>query len=162
MILYHGSNIEVREPRIINTNKCLDFGAGFYLTSDKEQARDWAITKTKRRKTGVPVISVFDFNDVYAGDNLNIKKYGKPDLEWLSFVVDNRRGQYSGILFDIVIGAVANDRTILTVNDYISGAISAKTALILLEPDKLTDQYAFLTYNGLKALKFKEGIFNVG
>lgn len=28
MILYHGSNIEVKEPRIIVSNKALDFGSG--------------------------------------------------------------------------------------------------------------------------------------
>ena len=86
----------------------------------------------------------------------------RSNREWLNFVVDNRKGQYSGKLFDVVIGPVANDKTILTINDYISGAISEETALILLEPSKLTDQYAFLTYAGLQTLKFKEAIVNVG
>lgn len=43
MILYHGSNVEVQKPRIITTNKGLDFGSGFYLTSDIEQATRWSI-----------------------------------------------------------------------------------------------------------------------
>lgn len=158
VILYHGSNVEVRKPRIINANKYLDFGAGFYLTSDIEQAKRWAIRKTKRRNRGAPVISIFEFDVFYALETLNIKKYDKPDLEWLNFVVANRMGQYSGELFDIAIGAVANDRTILTINDYISGAFPAETALILLEPSKLTDQYAFLTHRGLETLKFKETV----
>lgn len=76
--------------------------------------------------------------------------------------VDNRKGQYSGELFNVVIGPVANDQTILTINDYISGAISEETALILLEPSKLTDQCVFLTYAGLQTLRFKEAILNVG
>ena len=38
MVLYHGSNIEVKEPKIIKSKRLLDFGTGFYLTSDYEQA----------------------------------------------------------------------------------------------------------------------------
>lgn len=43
MILYHGSNVEVNEPKIIKSKRLLDFGTGFYLTSDFEQAKKWAI-----------------------------------------------------------------------------------------------------------------------
>ncbi len=38
MILYHGSNVAVREPSIIVSNRALDFGAGFYTTSNLAQA----------------------------------------------------------------------------------------------------------------------------
>ena len=55
MILYHGSNVEVQNPRIITTNRGLDFGSGFYLTSDVEQATRWSILKTKRRGSGMPI-----------------------------------------------------------------------------------------------------------
>ena len=39
MILYHGSNVEVKNPKIIQSKRLLDFGTGFYLTSDYEQAK---------------------------------------------------------------------------------------------------------------------------
>ena len=39
MTLYHGSNVEVNDPKLIPTKRLLDFGAGFYLTSDFEQAK---------------------------------------------------------------------------------------------------------------------------
>lgn len=54
MNLYHGSNLEVREPKIIPSKRLLDFAVGFYLTSDFEQARKWAIRTTNIRKTGQP------------------------------------------------------------------------------------------------------------
>lgn len=108
------------------------------------------------------ILSVFEFDNEIEKSDVIVRKFTKPNREWLNFVVDNRKGQYSGKLFDVVIGPVANDKTILTINDYISGAISEETALILLEPSKLTDQYAFLTYAGLQTLKFKEAIVNVG
>ena len=34
MILYHGSNIVVEKPMILIPNPYLDFGAGFYITSN--------------------------------------------------------------------------------------------------------------------------------
>ena len=40
MILYHGSNAEVRLPRILTTNRSLDFGAVFYTTSSLNQAEN--------------------------------------------------------------------------------------------------------------------------
>lgn len=38
-----------------------------------------------------------------------------------------------------------------------SGMIDEETALILLKPQKLSDQYAFLTEKGISVLKFDGG-----
>ena len=38
MILYHGSNIEVRNPHLLKIQRDMDFGKGFYTTSDFQQA----------------------------------------------------------------------------------------------------------------------------
>ena len=38
MILYHGSNVTVEEPKLIKQNRYLDFGYGFYTTTNKTQA----------------------------------------------------------------------------------------------------------------------------
>ena len=38
MILYHGSNLTVSEPRLIVQNRFLDFGFGFYTTTNRVQA----------------------------------------------------------------------------------------------------------------------------
>ena len=38
MTVYHGSNIEVREPKILKPNRELDFGNGFYTTTNLDQA----------------------------------------------------------------------------------------------------------------------------
>lgn len=43
MIVYHGSNLDVRTPELLPSKRLLDFGAGFYVTSDFEQAKKWAI-----------------------------------------------------------------------------------------------------------------------
>ena len=63
MILYHGSNVVVKEPQIIKSKRLLDFGTAFYLTSDFEQAKKWAVRTAARRAEGVPTISVFSINE---------------------------------------------------------------------------------------------------
>ena len=49
MKLYHGSNVEVRNPKIHPNLRALDFGAGFYLTSSEAQAIRWAKIVVRRR-----------------------------------------------------------------------------------------------------------------
>ena len=43
------------------------------------------------------------------------------------------------------------------IQDYMAGRITEETALVLLKPQKLTDQYAFLTTKGLSNLSYIEG-----
>ena len=42
MLLYHGTNVRFEKPKVIVPNRTLDFGMGFYTTSDRKQASDWA------------------------------------------------------------------------------------------------------------------------
>lgn len=50
MILYHGSNLTVSEPKLVVQNRFLDFGYGFYTTTNIVQAKGFATKVTKRRK----------------------------------------------------------------------------------------------------------------
>ena len=45
MRLYHGSNVEVREPRIQEPSHALDFGPGFYTTLNRDQAKALAFIR---------------------------------------------------------------------------------------------------------------------
>lgn len=155
MLLYHGSNVEVSEPRIIVTSRTLDFGAGFYTTSDLGQARRWAELQTRRRGSGSVTVSVFEY-DGSASQRLSVRNFAGASAEWLDFVSENRKATYRGKKYDIAIGPVANDNTMPVINDYMSGAIDRETAIVLLRPQKLTDQYAFLTAAGLGFLRYVE------
>ena len=42
MVIYHGSNVCVTEPKLIQQNRFLDFGFGFYTTTNKKQAIGFA------------------------------------------------------------------------------------------------------------------------
>lgn len=153
MILYHGSNVQVSKPKIIVSNRTLDFGAGFYTTSDKEQAIKWSKAQTIRRSIGEPTVSVYEFDENKIME-LSVLRFEFADSDWLKYVTDNRKGIYEGAKYDVVIGAVANDNTMPVINNYMAGIINEETALILLKPQKLSDQYAFLTEKGLSTLKY--------
>lgn len=155
MILYHGSNIEVKEPKIIESKRLLDFGKGFYLTSDFEQAKKWSIRTTKRREEGVPTISVFELTENELG-KLQVLSFEQPDKEWLRYISGNRTDRTAHDVYDIVIGPVANDQAIRTVNNYLKGYFTEEIAIQLLLPQKLKDQYNFKTERALSILKFKE------
>ena len=45
MILYHGSNVVIKNPISTKGRSDVDFGSGFYLTADKNMARKWASNK---------------------------------------------------------------------------------------------------------------------
>lgn len=156
MRLYHGSNVDVNEPKIIVSNRTLDFGAGFYTTSSEEQAMKWAKQQALRRGAGTPTVSVFELDEDKL-ETLSVLRFKTANSDWLNYVTANRKGAYTGKKYDIVIGPVANDNTMPVINDYMTGTINEETALILLKPQKLTDQYAFLTWKGLSALRFVEG-----
>lgn len=157
MILYHGSNLEVRLPRIITSNRTLDFGAGVYTTSSKAQALKWSEIQTLRRRKGVPTVSVYSFDESCVS-SFNVLRFDGPCREWLEFVVANRKAIYSGKKYDMVIGPVANDNTMPVINDYISGSIDEARALLYLMPQKLVDQYAFLTCRILEKITFIEAV----
>ena len=110
MILYHGSNLEVRQPRIMDRLRALDFGAGFYTTSSRDQAVKWAKAVVKRRQTGAPCINRYYLNEADL-NGIRVLKFDSPSEKWLDFVVQNRRGLPQAS-FDLVIGPVANDATL--------------------------------------------------
>ena len=46
MILYHGSNIEIDKIDLTKSKPYKDFGKGFYLSADKQQAQRMAEQRT--------------------------------------------------------------------------------------------------------------------
>lgn len=155
MILYRGSNIQVDRPRVLGSLRALDFGAGFYTTSSREQAEKWAGIVTKRRQTGVPTISSYSFDEKVSA-SLKILKFDSPDGDWLDFVVANRTEQPVSIEYDLIIGPVADDSTLPVIDDYADGRYTKDEAIRRLLPQKLTDQYAFLTDKALSFLTFRK------
>ena len=156
MLLYHGSNTQVLNPQILESDRRLEFGRGFYLTSSFEQALRWAELTVKRRETGKSVVSVFELDEAKL-TNLKVLRFNQAQKEWLEYVTLNRKNQYiPADDYDIVTGPVANDRTMPVISLYFSGVYDIEETIKRLMPQKLHDQYTFKTDRALKTLKFLE------
>ena len=158
MKLYHGSNVEVREPKILKSNRALDFGPAFYMTSDYEQAKKWAKLTADRKKSGTSIINEFEFDDERI-EKLKAIRYESANREWLRFVSECRSEQRNGEEYDIIIGPVANDRTFDVISLYLIGVYDEDEAIRRLLPFKLKDQYAFKSGKALELLTFRRGIY---
>ena len=157
MKLYHGSNVTVKNPKIIESDRALDFGTGFYLTTDFEQAKKWAIITTERRKKGKSLISVFEILEEVM-NKLSILRFDSANKEWLEFVAKNRKNKKVDENVDIIIGPVANDNTMPVITLYLRGDYDADEAIKRLLTQKLKDQVVFKNENSLKHLRFEEVI----
>ena len=159
MILYHGSNMVVEKPRLIEQNRFLDFGYGFYTTTNKAQAENFA-QKIAARRGGTPTVNVYEIDDNIGSELLKIKRFNAPDEEWLDFVSAHRNGTYDGEQYDLIIGAVANDDVYRTLQVYSAGLLTKEQALEALKIKKLFDQYVFATNEAISLLKFikSEGV----
>ena len=154
MLLYHGSNITVEEPRLIEQTRGLDFGSGFYLTTNENQAARFSGIIINRRKSGIATVSVYEFDMETAEKTLNICRFESADAKWLKFVTDSRLKIYQGYDYDIVIGAVANDTVMPTIQALLGGFISEEAALITLKTSKLVDQVCLKSERALNLLRF--------
>ncbi|MCL1907989.1 MAG: DUF3990 domain-containing protein [Holophagaceae bacterium] len=158
MLLYHGSNTEVAEPRLMEQTRGLDFGQGFYLTSREGQARGFSERVIKRHKKGIATVNVYDYGETGAEQTLDIKLFPEPNAEWLAFVRDNRLKTYSGKQYDLIIGPVANDNVFLTIQALVIGQFTIEAALVALKSYKLFDQYCFATEKALSMLRFVRSV----
>ena len=95
MLLYHGSNVEVKTPRLIIKSRGLDFGSGFYLTSNREQAEEFSEKVARRNNSVSKIVSVFEYIETAPVD-LSILSFYEPSIEWLDFTRQNRLLMYSG------------------------------------------------------------------
>ncbi|MCL2283963.1 MAG: DUF3990 domain-containing protein [Fibromonadales bacterium] len=152
MQLFHASNLEIRVPRIINRFKTLDFGTGFYTTSNKEQAENFAMkVYNRRKKKGFPTINIYEFNDNSL--DLNTLIFDSPSEKWLDFVVYNRKfGRKED--YDLIIGPVANDDVFSVIALYESETLTKEETIKRFKMKTLYNQYLFCNDKALSNLAF--------
>ena len=154
MILYHGSNLIVNKPKLVPQNRFLDFGFGFYTTTNKVQAIGFAEKVFLRRGEGKKTVSIYEINETKAFRDCSLLRFDAPDESWLDFVSANRAGSYNGPKYDIIYGPVANDDVYATFNLYSAGLLTKEQTIEALKVKKLYDQLVFTTDKALKHLKY--------
>ena len=154
MIVYHGSDIVVEKPIIIESDRLLDFGVGFYTTTNKVQAERWAKKVNARRKTNIQFISAYDIDENSIKTKLKAIKFNEPNEEWLNFICDCRSGRQVDIEYDIVMGPVADDNVYQTVILYEAGVLDKNETIKRLKIEQLYNQVLFHTDTALRFLEF--------
>jgi len=154
MLLYHGSNTTVEKPRLLKQTRGLDFGEGFYLTTNEPQAVRFSQIVTQRQGSGVASVTVYEFDMETAEKALAIKRFENADSLWLRFVTENRLKIYDGEAYDIIIGAVANDTVMPALQAYWGGFLNEEAAIVTLKTSKLVDQVCLKSDKALSLLCF--------
>jgi hypothetical protein len=156
MILYHGSNVEIRHIDLSKSARGKDFGKGFYLSEDEKQAEEMAVFKSLQTNS-TPIVNSFEFDERAMSDHsLRVKIFKEYSLEWAEFVFKNRSNRSDTPVheYDIVYGPIADDKVGVQIRNFMEGNISIDVFLERLKFIKgITFQYFFGTEKAIKLLK---------
>ena len=152
MKLFHGSDKIISQPLILEPNRTLDYGKGFYTTTSQEQAVLWVKRKLSgTHKNGFLNTYSFDENDF---ENLKTLIFKEPTEEWVDFVMKNRTDRHFVHDYDIVYGPVANDKVYAAFALYEGGLLNKTELIQELKAYTLVDQLLFHTAKSLEYLQF--------
>lgn len=180
MLLYHGSYAAINTIKLSKCASGKDFGRGFYLTEDFEQAKNF-IRNSLRKAKNIGVIpqdrnygyvTVFRYHK-----NADIPHYNfrTADKDWLWFISLNRRANLANkfekmintevLNAEIIVGKIANDTTNPTIMTYLNGLygdveseMAVNFAIGQLLPERLKNQYCFLSERAISCLELVEVI----
>lgn len=157
MILYHGSNMEIECIDLSYSKVGKDFGCGFYLSAEKEQAWELAVRKTEQLGEGIPTLNVYELDEAsLRNGTLSILEFCAYDKEWAEFVLMNRkdRTRIPSHDYDVVIGPIADDAVGYQIRRFTSGLIDMDKFLEELKFMKgMTFQYFFGTEKSIQYLR---------
>ena len=155
MRLYHGSNMAIDSIDLSKGRCGKDFGQGFYLSADEEQALQMAEVTTFKMSSGVPTVTTFEIDDaVLSSGELHVKVFDGYSEEWAKFVVMNRKNATSAPMhdYDIVIGPIADDKVGVQMRLFTENYINIVELVKRLAYIRPTIQYFFATPAAIKYL----------
>ncbi len=154
ILLYHASNLEIKYPDNQHSREFLDFGKGFYLTHIREQAISYAQRFKRRSQPAWLNIYELDFKQ----DDWNVLIFDEYNREWLDFISNCRSGNDRSD-YDMIIGGIANDKVIRTLDRYFEDELTTEQALGYLIYEVPNIQYCIRSQNLLdNCVKFIESI----
>lgn len=154
MEVFHASAIKVEHPDTLHSRDFLDFGKGFYITTLRDQAVNYAQRFVRRCHEAW--LNVYELDESYC--SYEIKVFDSYNEEWLDFVAECRKGNEIGE-YDVVRGGIANDKVFRTIDLYFAGDITKDEALRRLLYEKPNDQICIRKQEVIdKCLIYKESI----
>lgn len=166
IVLYHGSTKIISKPSLKKGKVHNDYGQGFYMTLDKELAKEWASQKNKPCYINKYELDLNNLKIL----NLMDKKYDS--LNWLAILLNNRlfdkesdiEREISDFLlknylidlsnYDLVIGYRADDSYFRYAQMFISNNLSLRILEKALLLGNLGIQYALISEKAFKNLNF--------
>lgn len=153
--LYHGSTVIIETIDLSKSRPNKDFGRGFYLSADKQQAERMGEFKALT-EGGMAVMNTFLFDEqALTSGELKVLTFNGYSREWADFIFLNRnnKSQSQAHDYDIVYGPIANDRVGVQIGKYEAGDITLDQFLENLKYMKgVTFQYFFGTEAALAKL----------
>ncbi len=155
MKLYHGTNEAFSEIDLSKSKPNKDFGQGFYLSAEYEQALNMAKIKIEQQQHGSPIVMKFEVDETDM-NALRILRFNDYSRQWAEFILANRKNVTNKPIhdYDIVVGPIANDRVGVQLWKFENQLIDLDTLVRKLKYMKgLTIQYFFGTEKALSILK---------
>ena len=148
LIVYHGSCYDFEKIDLNMSHNRRDFGKGFYTTLLQSQSKEWAYRLSLREKKNDDYVYEYIFEESL---ELKVKRFDTLNEEWLKFIKTNRSKGGIQHDYDVVIGPVADDNTMETVQLYIANILTVQEAVERLRYNNVNNQVSFHT---LKALQY--------
>ena len=163
MILFHGSNTDIKSINLAMCRPYKDLGRGFYLTEIKDQALKMA-KRVAKIYGGQPIVNIYEISDDFIENmTLNIRRFADtPSEEWARFVMNNRSRIFTNFSslecnldykYDIVIGPVADDDMAMLFRQYQNELITFENLMSGMTFRKTTNQYSFHTERAIALLR---------
>lgn len=159
--LYHESTSYFKKISLEQSKPFKDFGKGFYLTTNSDQAIRWG--KNRANSYQLNTYYLYKYSVSYRDDYLKVKELLQYNQEWLDFIAFNRyyNAPNEGCQhFDVIYDRIADNR-----KPEISGIISTywENSIPVNEAiERLKwytddgDQYCFRTPRSLEILTLEE------
>jgi len=155
MKLYHGTYIDFDIIDLSKSNRGKDFGKGFYLSDNYEQAHQLAIFKAIQFDAE-PVVISYQFDDSLLTDgSLSFLHFDEYSKEWAEFVLKNRTNDSDNNIhsFDVIYGPIANDKVGVQIRNLMEQNIDMNVFLERLKyMHGITFQYFFGTEKAISKL----------
>lgn len=163
MDLYHGTSEKSADDIIKNgiqnrSRRGLDFGAGFYLTEDKQQAIKWAMRS--RIKTGGKAAVLHFQLDEARLKALHVKRFTGFSAEWGNTIYAERVKEDDTLRdYDFVIGNMADGDIVAAISGARAGVLTRADFLKRVS-NNIGTQITAKTQAAFDSLKLKgKGVF---
>ena len=168
MILYHGSQQIVEEPKFGVGKKYNDYGQGFYCTENIELSKEWACPVKNDGYSNKYVLHL---------DGMNIMHLTKGKfniLNWLAILLANRKFDITSAVgnsarefildrfmpdtadVDVMIGYRADDSYFSFAEDFVNNAISLRDLNLAMQLGTLGEQVVLLSERSFRQIEFLE------